>query len=195
MAGARPIYSFDLDGVLASPPFNWNPAINRDTSLQPRPDEQPPAPRPREPGPLDRALTRSWYELRYIDRTLRPGALDAVRAAAELGEVIVLTGRRERGRRRTREWLERAGIWPLLSELVMNASPFGSARYKEAEARRRGIAWHADDDAATCALLARCGVEVALLDWPRNRGLAYPGGVARLPDMHAVAAALRERAR
>ena len=195
MAGARPIYSFDLDGVLASPPFNWNPAINRDTSLQPRPEGPPPAPRPLAPGPLDQALTRSWYELRYIGRTLRPGALDAVRAAAELGEVIVLTGRHERGRRRTREWLERAGIWPLLSELVMNASPFGSARYKEAEARRRGIAWHADDDAATCALLARCGVEVALLDWPRNRGLAYPDGVARLPDMRAVAAALRERAR
>ena len=195
MAGARPIYSFDLDGVLASPPFNWNPAINRDTSLQPRPDEQPPAPRPGAPGPLDRALTRSWYELRYAGRVLRPGALDAVRAAAELGEVIVLTGRRERGRRRTREWLERTGIWPHLSELVMNASPLGSARYKEAEARRRGIAWHADDDAATCALLARCGVEVALLDWPRNRGLAYPDGVARLPDMRAVAAALRERAR
>lgn len=195
MAGERPIYSFDLDGVLASPPFNWNPAINRDTSLQPRPDGPPPAPRPAGSGALDRALTRSWYELRYAGRALRPGAVDAVRAAAELGEVIVLTGRRERGRRRTREWLERAGIWPHLSELVMNASPLGSARYKEAEARRRGIAWHADDDAATCALLARCGVDVALLDWPRNRGLEYPQGVERRPDMHAVAAALQERAR
>ncbi len=195
MAAERPIYSFDLDGVLASPPFNWNPAINRDTSLQPRPDGPPPVPRPHGPGPLDRALTRSWYELRYAGRALRPGALDAVRAAAELGEVIVLTGRRERGRRRTRDWLERAGIWPHLSELVMNATPFGSARYKEVEARRRNIIWHADDDAATCALLARCGVEVALLDWPRNRGLPYPDGVERRPDMHAVAADLRGRAR
>ena len=29
-------WSFDLDGVLAEPPFGWNPAINRDVSMEPR---------------------------------------------------------------------------------------------------------------------------------------------------------------
>ena len=192
---AEPVYSFDLDGVLAAPPFNWNPAINRDVSLRPREGETEPAPVTGAPSAVDHALIGTWYELRYLGRALRPGALDAIRAAAELGEVIVLTGRHERGRRRTKAWLERTGIWPHLSELVMNATPLGSARYKEVEARRRGIVWHADDDAATCALLARCSVEVALLEWPRNRGLDYPAGVVPHRDMHAVAAALRERAR
>ena len=192
MSAARPVFSFDLDGVLAAPPFDWNPAINRDTSLQPR--RNPPAPPAggRVPTLLDQMLAETWYELRYAGRTLRPGAAEAVAMAAEIGEVIVLTGRHERGRRQTRAWLRRAGIWPHVGELVMNATSLGSARYKEAETRRRNIAWHADDDAATCALLARCGVDVALLEWPRNRDLDYPPGVIRYRDMREVAQALIE---
>lgn len=192
MAAARPVFSFDLDGVLAAPPFDWNPAINRDTSLQPRRNPPAPAAGGRAATLLDQMLSETWYELRYAGRTLRPGAVEAVAMAAEIGEVIVLTGRHERGRRQTRAWLRRTGIWPHVGELVMNATSLGSARYKEAEARRRNIAWHADDDAATCALLARCGVDVALLEWPRNRDLDYPPGVIRYRDMRAVAQALIE---
>ena len=192
MSAAKPVFSFDLDGVLAAPPFDWNPAINRDTSLQPR--RKPPAPSAgsQESTLLDQMLSETWYELRYAGRTLRPGAAEAVAAAAEIGEVIVLTGRHERGRRQTRAWLRRAGIWPHIDELVMNATSLGSARYKEAETRRRNVAWHADDDAATCALLARCGVDVALLEWPRNRDLDYPPGVIRYRGMREVAQALIE---
>lgn len=192
MAGGRAVYSFDLDGVLAAPPFGWNPAINRDTGLQPSAASA--EARPRRETAFDRVLGATWYSLRYVVRPVRPGAVDAVAAAAALGEAIVLTGRSERGRRQTRRWLEEAGIWPHLSELVMNATALPSARHKEREAARRGIAWHADDDAATAALLARCGTESALLDWPRNRGLDFPEGVARYPDMQAVAAALRGKA-
>lgn len=192
MSVARMLFSFDLDGVLAAPPFDWNPAINRDTSLQPRRNPPPEPAAARESTLLDRILSETWYELRYAGRTLRPGAVEAVAAAAEIGEVIVLTGRHERGRRQTRAWLRRAGIWPYVGELVMNATPLGSARYKEAEARRRNIAWHADDDAATCGLLARCGVDAALLEWPRNRNLVYPPGVIRYRDMGEVARVLME---
>lgn len=192
MADGRAVYSFDLDGVLAAPPFGWNPAINRDTGL--RPSAASAAAQPRRATAFDRLLIATWYELRYVARPVRPGAVEAVEAAAALGETIVLTGRSERGRRQTRRWLEAAGIWPHLSELVMNATALPSARHKEREAARRNIAWHADDDAATAALLARCGAESALLDWPRNRGLAFPEGVARYPDMQAVAAALRGKA-
>ena len=192
MAGERPVYSFDLDGVLAEPPLSWNPAVNRDTGMQPSATSA--AGRSRGATALDRLLSATWYELRYVGRSVRPGAVAAVAAAAEIGDVIVLTGRSERGRRQTRRWLESAGIWPHLSALVMNATTLPSARHKEREAGRRNIIWHADDDAATAALIARCGAESALLDWPRNRGLDFPDGVNRYRDMHAVAEALRGKA-
>ena len=183
----RPIISFDLDGVLAAPPFGWNPTLDRNTSLQPTPDHSA---QPRTPGPLDPILARTWYTLRYAGRAVRPGALDAVRAAARNHTVIVLTGRSERGRRQTQDWLDTHGFGEQIDALVMNNGARSSARHKEHQLAAREVALHADDDAATCALLARCGIPVALLDWPRNRGLDFPAGVARYTDMRALAAAI-----
>ena len=183
----RRIISFDLDGVLAAPPFEWNPAIDRDTSLQPMSGHAAPA---RQPNPLDPILTRTWYALRYAGRAVRPGALDAVRAAARNHSVIVLTGRSERGRRQTQRWLDAHGFGEQIDALVMNDGARRSARHKEHELRSREVALHADDDAATAALLARCGIAVALLDWPHNRGLQFPSGVARYADMTQLAAAI-----
>ena len=175
------LWSFDLDGVLAEPPFSWNPAINRDVDLAPVPQPRLPAV---DPSPvLDTVLSHSWYRFRYLLRPPRPGALDAVRTAAEHGTVAVLTGRHERGRAQTVRWLERHGFAPYVERLVMNATPLSSARYKEAYLHDRPAALHIDDDAATCALLARCGLAVALVDWPRNRGLDYPDGVNRCTDL------------
>ena len=189
MSGARRIISFDLDGVLAAPPFGWNPTLDRNVSLQPI-SEPAPTLIARRRGALDPILTRTWYALRYAGRRVRPGALDAVRAAAEHYDVIVLTGRSERGRRQTQAWLNAHGFAPFVDELVMNDGSRPSARHKERQLAARDVALHADDDAATCALLARCGVPVALLDWPRNRGLAFPDGVTRYSDMRALAAEL-----
>lgn len=186
VAGRR-IISFDLDGVLAAPPFGWNPTLDRNTSLQPMPDHSP---QPRTPSPLDPILAHTWYALRYAGRAVRPGALDAVRAAARNHTVIVLTGRSERGRRRTQDWLDTHGFGEQIDVLVMNNGARSSARHKEHQLAARDVALHADDDAATCALLARCGIPVALLDWPRNRGLDFPAGVARYTDMRALAAAV-----
>ena len=178
------LWSFDLDGVLAEPPFGWNPAINRDVSLQPDLQDGLPAPKPKQR--VDLLLSATWYRVRYLLRPPRSGALAAVRSAAERGAVIVLTGRHERGRRQTESWLKRHGFAPLIDELVMNASSLKSPRYKEAYLRGRPAALHADDDAATVALLARNGVSGALVSWPRNRNLEYPEGVTRCEDMSEV---------
>lgn len=189
------VISFDLDGVLAEPPLGWNPAINRDVSL--RPVEQP-LERPGDLTPSDSSdrlgtiLTHTWYRARYLLRPPRPGALAAVRAAARAHSVIVLTGRHERGRRQTAAWLDRHGFGPSLDDLVMNAGPLPSARHKEAQLARRPATLHVDDDAATVALLARTGITVALLDWPRNRDLVYPNGVTRYLTMDELAAALSD---
>lgn len=186
-ARGREIISFDLDGVLAAPPLCWNPAINRDLSLTPRRLNSPPR---RRICWRDQILTHSWYRLRYVGRRTRPGALAAVRAAAQRGLVIVLTGRSERGRRQTRAWLDREGFGEHVDELIMNGGGLSSARHKERVLAARPVRLHADDDAATAALLARCGVAVALLDWPRNRGLDFPPSVTRYPNMHLLAAAI-----
>ena len=180
------LWSFDLDGVLAEPPLGWNPAINRDVSLAPSVD---PELRKRPTmGVMDRILTATWYRGRYVLRPPRPGALEAVRAASERGRVVVLTGRHERGRRRTLAWLRAHGFSDLIDELVMNASALKSARYKEAWLRtvESDVALHIDDDAATVALLAMSGIRTALVSWPRNQGLAYPEGVTRCDDLAAV---------
>ena len=176
-----PLWSFDLDGVLAEPPFGWNPAINRDVDLVPVP--QPRLPTVDSSPVLDAVLSHSWYRFRYLLRPPRPGALKAVRTAANQGTVIVLTGRHERGRTQTAQWLERHGFAPFVERLVMNATPLPSPRYKEAYLHDQSAALHIDDDAATCALLARQGIAVALVDWPRNRGLDYPNGVSRCGDL------------
>ncbi|MXX30744.1 MAG: hypothetical protein F4Z51_00520 [Chloroflexi bacterium] len=187
------LWSFDLDGVLAEPPFGWNPAIDQDVTLAPASDIQ----RPSVPGRhvVDRLLESSWYRVRYFKRPPRAGAREAVRAAAQCGRVMILTGRHERGRRQTQAWLERHGFDSLVEELVMNGSPLKSARFKEAVLRVRDAALHIDDDAATCALLARNGVEVGLVSWPRNRGLDYPDGVTRCDDLEDVRTLIERVAR
>ena len=138
----------------------------------------------------DRVLARSWYRLRYVARTTRPGALDAVRAAARDHSVIVLTGRSVRGRRQTEAWLEGEGFASHLDRVIVNERTLNSARHKEQALASLDVALHIDDDAATAALLARRGIPVALLDWPRNRNLAFPAGVTRYTDMHDLAAAI-----
>ncbi len=183
-------WSFDLDGVLAEPPFGWNPAINRNVSLQPAAEiDQPPT---GERTTLGRLLTATWYQVRYLLRPPRPDALDAVRSASERGRVIVLTGRHERGRRQTEAWLTEHGFAELIDELVMNASALNTARYKEAYLRTEGATLHIDDDAATVALLARSGVRSVLVEWPRNRNLDYPESVLHCADLGQVRALIEE---
>ena len=178
------LWSFDLDGVLAEPPFGWNPAINRDVNLTPA--LNPVLPQARPNRALNVLLSVTWYRFRYVLRPPRPDALEAVQLAARDGNVIVLTGRHERGRRQTWAWLESHGFSDLIDGLVMNSSNLKSARYKEAFLRDRDVALHVDDDAATAALLARNKIKPALVTWPRNRDLAYPPGVERCADMNEV---------
>ena len=184
------LWSFDLDGVLAEPPFGWNPAINRNVSLEPEAESTLPS--AREATMLDALLTATWYRMRYVLRPPRPGALDALRCASERGRVIVLTGRHERGRKQTQSWLNRYGFAELIDELIMNDSPLKSARYKEANLRNSSATLHVDDDAATVALLARSGVRSALVEWPRNRSLEYPESVIRCADLLQVQRAIEE---
>lgn len=193
---ARPLLSVDIDGVLARPPLGLTATMNRDVSLTPHPASLR-EDRPGTAGWIDRVLAASYYRLRYTGRGAMPGAVEALGAAREAGyRLIALTGRDWRGRASTERWLAREGMLELFDALRMNNSGregrrLPSPRFKEAVCADLGVARHIDDDPATAALLARNGVQVDLIEWPRSRGLVLPEGVARRSDMRALAIAFR----
>ena len=190
----RPLLTFDLDGVLARPPLGLNLTINR--ALQGQPATQEGA-APGEGGWTfwERLLARAYYPLRYGGRSPLPEAAAAVTAAAQRYRVSLLSARNWRGRAATEGWLHRHGILPYLDAVHLNDSGAPAAQFKRERARLLGVVRHVEDDAATAALLARDGVQVDLIDWPRNRGLAYPPDVTRRESLHAFIAALQAEAR
>ena len=193
----RPILSFDIDGVLARPPLSQNLTMNRDVNLVPATMQGENAGTARPASTWDRLVRRSYYRMRYTRRDPMAGAAEVVRVAATTYRVIALSARDWRGLDPTLDWLDRHEILSQLEFVVLNDSArFGqrlsSARFKEQACARLGVVRHVDDDAATAALLARSGVQVDLIEWPRSRGLAFPPGVTRWPDLASLHTALWE---
>ena len=187
---ARPLLSFDLDGVLATTPLGRNFTMHRRVDL-------PPAaaltaiPFPPDPNPSlrDQLMIQTYFRVRYRGREPMPGAAEAFASAAQRYRVIVLTSRNWRGRKATEAWLRRHGMLQNVERVVMNNSQLISARFKEQAAQQLGVVRHVEDDVATAALLARAGIAVDLIDWPSNRGFPFPDGVTRRADLTALAAA------
>lgn len=194
----RPLLSVDIDGVIARPLFGVSVLMNRRTSLAPHPAAVPEGPPP--PRVTDRLLQATYYRVRYTGRRPRSGGAEALAAAREAGyRLIALTGRDWRGRVVTERWLDRHGLLDYFDALHMNdsgryGSRLPSPRFKEAVCAGLGVVRHIEDDPATAALLARNGVSVDLIDWPRSRGLAFPDGVTRRDDLHALARAFEDAA-
>jgi hypothetical protein len=186
----RPTLSFDLDGVLARPPFGRNPTANRDTSLLPMPG-LPPVRRAPPGNVWDRLLGMTYFRLRYRARSAMPGAADLVRAAAVRHRVVVITARNWRGRNATSAWLQRAGLSDHIDELICNDTGLPAPQFKAWAVAEHGVQRHVEDDPATAALVARLDVAVDLIDWPWNRELDYPPAVTRQANLSALAADLR----
>ena len=183
-----PLLSFDLDGVLAAPPLGHNFAIQRRLNLP----SQAVVTRPTlqldpRPSLRDLLLIQTYFRIRYRGREPMPGAQAAAAAAVTRYRVIVLTARNWRGRKATEAWLSRHGILEHVERVVLNNTTLASARFKERAVQQLGVTRHVEDDAATAALVARAGVEVDLIDWPRNRGLAFPERVTRHASLAALA--------
>lgn len=185
----RPLIAFDLDGVLARPPLGRNVTIKRNLALQPvAPDrvDIAAARNGRTASVVDRLLAETYYRARYLQRAVMPQAAEAVAAAAEHYRVVVLTARNWRGRASTEAWLAHHGVLSFLDGVLMNSSGLPSAQFKRAALEQCGAVRHVDDDAATAALVARAGIAVDLIDWPRNRNLPYPDGVTRRAGLRAL---------
>ena len=155
---ARPLVTFDIDGVLCRPPFGINPG-------GPSARSRDPVRVPRLSWPVER-----WF---YGWRRPMPGAREGFHAVAARFEVAVVSARAESARGVTERWLERelgATPPPHLRPTWRERSSAFKARVVPA----LGAFAHFEDDPDTALLLAARIPRVFLVDWPRNRGVAHP---------------------
>lgn len=178
---SRPLVSFDLDGVLARPPFGINPGTNRRKRRE--------APARWDPlWPLER-----W---RYLGRRPMPGAREALEAVSELAEVVVVSARGEAARAATERWLCRSfGQVPTL--LLRPSWRERSAQFKARVLAELRPHLHVEDDPHTAAWVAEFLPHVILVDWRRNRWLSGANvhrvrGLGEVPPL--VAALLSQAA-
>ena len=192
----RPIFSFDIDGVLASPPLGRTFNANRKIDLLPASNTRgigvrDAGMRNLRPSWWDRLVMRAYYPVRYRGRMLCPGAIDTVQAAAESYRLVLLSARNWRGRSQTEAWLRKYDLLNAFDALILNDTHLSPPQFKRRVTDRLGVARHVDDDPATAALIARGGARVDLIETAASRDLAHPAGVRRWHDLQALATALR----
>jgi hypothetical protein len=169
---ARPVLTFDLDGVLCRPPFGINPGKNIG---KPRKVEG------------HRTLLAITEPYRYYGRRPMPGAVRGFAAFAQDFDVHVVTARTERCRRVTEGWFRRwFGHVPALHlRADYSLTP---AAFKLQRTAELGASAHFEDDPHTAAWLAEQLPAVLLVDWPRNRWLRSPRvyRIARILDAQPI---------
>lgn len=174
----RPLFSFDMDGVICRPPLGINFTIRRNFHTRVMPETA------RERKSLEdmrrshRLLALGLEALRFAGRRPMPDAKAGLEAVAELAAPVLVTGRSFYGKHQIDKWLRHHGLRDYFTELLPNSTHFGNAQYKLWIARQRSILFHVDDDPATTEYLARHQLQAVFLrDWPLNRGLKYPANV------------------
>lgn len=153
---ARPLLTFDMDGVLCRPPFGINPGKGHGK----RRDAQG------KRGLL--WMTESW---RYHLRKPMPGAVEGFRQLARDYECVVVTARGGPAEALTRRWFERYfGEVPALH--VRPGWHETSAQFKARKIGELKPVAHFEDDPFTAAWISELVDAVFLVDWTRNRWLA-----------------------
>ncbi|OAI43986.1 hypothetical protein AYO38_10200 [bacterium SCGC AG-212-C10] len=152
---ARPVLTFDMDGVLCRPPFGINPGSGknkrRDTAGK---------------GGI------MWHSerVRYLWRKPMPGAVTGFQALAATYDCHVVTARGEGARGVAANWLKRyLGVAPDL--YVRPHWRETSAQYKARQVVALNPFAHFEDDPFTAQWLSELIPAVFLIDWPRNRWL------------------------
>jgi hypothetical protein len=152
---ARPLLTFDLDGVLCRPPFGINPGRGRHKT--------------RTVEGTNNLLWRTerW---RYLFRRPMPGAVEGLRELRGSFECHVLSARGERARALTERWLARHfGFEP-----AVHLRPHWretSAGFKVRMVQELRPLAHFEDDPHTASWVAELVPAVFLVDWWRNRWL------------------------
>ena len=155
MSAARPILTFDLDGVLCRPPFGINPGKNQDKE------------RKKEGRRTFMAPTEAY---RYYLRRPMAGAREGFAWLNESYDCQVLTARTEVTRKATEGWLQRwLGFVPTLHlRASYEETP---AAFKVRRSGEIGALAHFEDDPHTALWVADVLPLVFLVDWWRNRWL------------------------
>lgn len=154
----KPLFTFDLDGVLCRPPFGINPGSGK---------------RKKRDAAGRRGIlwrTEGW---RYRGRKPMPGAVDAFKSLCERFDCVILTARSEIARPLTEAWFQRHfGFVPIIHMRLGWEET--SAQYKARKVRELRPIAHFEDDPNTAEWLAELILQVFLVDWPRNRWLEAP---------------------
>lgn len=158
MTSARPVLTFDLDGVICRPPLGINPG----RGIQKRRD-----------GQGTRSLLWRTERWRYAGRRPMPGAREGFNLLARDFDCKVVTARSTDAAQLTSEWFERhIGVTP---EIWMR-DDFREkpAQFKTRKILELGAIAHFEDDAHTAQWAAELIPQVFLIDWWRNRWLSAP---------------------
>jgi len=155
---ARPILTFDLDGVICRPPFGINPGRNQHK---------------RRDGEGTRNvlwLTERW---RYSGRKPMPGAREGFVAISRAFDCHVLSARAEVARGGIERWFERyIGVVP---EMHLRQSwAEKPAQFKARMVGELAPLAHFEDDPHTAEWVAELVPAVFVVAWPRNEWLAGP---------------------
>jgi hypothetical protein len=170
--GARPVLTFDLDGVLCRPPFGINPGKN-DRKAR------------RVEG--RKTLLHITEPYRNFGRRPMPGAAEGYALLAQDFDCKILTARTEQTRKPTEAWLRRwFGDVDLHLRGDWRETP---AAFKVRRTQELGALAHFEDDPHTAAWVAEHIPAVFLVDWRRNRWL----DVANVHRVYRLAEA-REKA-
>jgi hypothetical protein len=155
---ARPILTFDLDGVICRPPFGINPGRNQRKSRT---------------GEGSRNLLWITERWRYLGRRPMPGAREGFLALAERYDCRVLSARAEAARGLAERWFERyIGIVPSMQlRAGWSEKP---AQFKTRVIQELQPLAHFEDDPHTAEWVAEMLPAVFLVDWSRNRWLDQP---------------------
>jgi hypothetical protein len=157
----RPLVTFDLDGVLARPPFGLNPGGLRAGSAA-------------RVTPGRRSVF--WYlePWRYAARRPMEGVAEGLRLLDDdQVQWAVLSARSEASRGLTQAWLARH--FSVQPQVYLRPSWRETpAAFKARMVQALGASAHFEDDANTAEWLAELIPAVFLVDWPRNRWLRTP---------------------
>ncbi len=155
---AKPLLTFDLDGVLCRPPFGINPGTGKGKRRDARGHK----------NLLWR--TEAW---RAWGRKPMPGAIDGFKELQRSFDCQVLTARAEIARGLTEQWFRHFfHDVPLIH--MRPAWDETPAAFKVRKVGELGPIAHFEDDPFTAQWISEILPQVFVVDWKRNRALSGP---------------------
>jgi len=186
MTSDLPYIGLDFDGVICNPPLGFNIGISA--------GEWPADIAERgvkERRGLALKLENAMAPIRYFGRKPLPNVADHLRRLGEVRRIAIITGRPVSLQGMVEAWLMRYGLLELITEVHTNSTGYRTPHFKATKAAELGAREFVEDDGRTVRYLAGMGLNVYMVDWPRNRS-HYAENVTVVESLGDVATALAE---